>query len=64
MYDTRERQRENRVGSLTLWFPGRITCRGRKENEDWLAYKYSSSKVEFWAGMGVIYVCMCVKERL
>lgn len=63
MYDTEERETESE-GSLTLWFPGRITCRGKKEKEDGLAYKYPSSKVKFWAGMGVIYVCMCVKERL
>lgn len=43
------------MGSLTLWFPGRITCRGKKEKEDGLAYKYPSSKVKFWRGMSVMY---------
>lgn len=33
-----------------------------KEKEDGLAYRYQSGKVEFWAGMGVICVCVCERD--
>lgn len=45
MYDTEEKESVcESEGGLTLWFPGRITCGGRKEKEDWLAYKYQVIK--------------------